>query len=68
MSKYSITLIESEEGFAVFCDDLPGCCSQGRTKAEALRNIRLAIREYKLAEEELLAGQGARIQRQLISV
>jgi predicted RNase H-like HicB family nuclease len=67
MSKYSITLIESDEGYAVFCDDLPGCCSQGRTKAEALRNIRLAIREYKAAEEELLGTQGVRIERQLIT-
>jgi len=27
--KYRVTLVESEEGWAVWCDDLTGCCSQG---------------------------------------
>ncbi len=43
---YHVTLIKSEEGFAVFCPALPGCCSQGDTEQEALQNIRDAIREY----------------------
>ena len=38
--KYTVTLVESDEGWAVWCDQLPGCCSQGATKAEALDNIR----------------------------
>ena len=29
--KYHVTLVESDEGFAVWCDDLPGCNSQGGT-------------------------------------
>ena len=41
-----MTLIKSEEGFAVFCPSLPGCCSQGATEEEALHNIQDAIREY----------------------
>ena len=41
--KYRVTLIESDEGWAVWCDDLPGCCSQGATRKEALANIREAI-------------------------
>jgi predicted RNase H-like HicB family nuclease len=44
--RYHVTLIKSEEGYAVFCPGLPGCCSQGDTEAEALQNIRIAIREY----------------------
>ncbi|MCC5851149.1 MAG: type II toxin-antitoxin system HicB family antitoxin [Verrucomicrobia bacterium] len=43
---YKITLVESEEGFAVWCNDLPGCVSQGETKEDAMENIRIAIREY----------------------
>ncbi|MDR2845136.1 MAG: type II toxin-antitoxin system HicB family antitoxin [Puniceicoccales bacterium] len=52
--KYHITLVESEEGWAVWCDDLPGCCSQGETREEALENIRLAVTEYLAAQEENL--------------
>ena len=44
--RYQVTLIKSEEGYAVFCPDLPGCCSQGETKEEALQNIEVAIKEY----------------------
>ena len=45
LMKYKVTLVESEEGVAVWCDDLPGCVSQGETKDEALANIRIAIQE-----------------------
>jgi predicted RNase H-like HicB family nuclease len=45
--KYRITLIEDEDGgWAVRCDDLPGCFSQGETREEAIENIRIAIREF----------------------
>lgn len=44
--KYTVTYVESEEGVAVWCDDLPGCVSQGATKQEASENIRIAIQEY----------------------
>jgi len=50
---YRITIVESEEGFAVWCDDLPGCVSQGETKEAALENIRIAIREYLDAVPEV---------------
>jgi len=49
--KYRVLLIESEEGFAVSCPALRGCHSQGQTRAEALENIRDAIREWLGAEE-----------------
>jgi predicted RNase H-like HicB family nuclease len=48
---YRVVLIESEEGFAASCPALRGCHSQGRTKEEALENIRDAIREWLAAEE-----------------
>jgi predicted RNase H-like HicB family nuclease len=51
---YHITLVESDEGWAVWCDDLPGCCSQGDSRDEALANIRDAIREYLAARNENL--------------
>ena len=43
---YPVALIKSEEGYAVFCPTLPGCCSQGDAEEEALENIRDAIRDY----------------------
>jgi predicted RNase H-like HicB family nuclease len=43
---YRVVLIESDEGFSASCPMLKGCHSQGNTKAEALENIRQAIREW----------------------
>lgn len=53
--KYAVTLVESDEGWAVWCDSLPGCCSQGATREEALKNIREAIAEYHAAKAGELA-------------
>ncbi len=47
---YRVVLVESEEGFSVSCPALRGCHSQGRTREEALENIRDAIREWLSAE------------------
>lgn len=45
--KFAITLEEDEDGFIVAsCPSLPGCHSQGRTREEAIANIREAIRGY----------------------
>ena len=52
VNSFRVTLIESEEGFAVSCPALQGCHSQGRTREEALANIREAIREWLAAEED----------------
>jgi predicted RNase H-like HicB family nuclease len=42
--KFLVTLTEGENGFIIAeCPSLPGCLSQGKTKEEALRNIREAI-------------------------
>ena len=43
---YEVRLFPSEEGVAVCCPALPGCWSQGADEAEALANIKDAIREY----------------------
>lgn len=44
MSKYVVTLVPGEDGFIVAeCPSLPGCVSQGKTKDEALKNIKEAI-------------------------
>ena len=44
--RYRIALHESEEGFSVAVPGLPGCWSQGSTEAEAIENIKDALREY----------------------
>ena len=45
--KFAVSLESDEDGFIVAgCPALPGCHSQGRTRQEALNNIREAIRGY----------------------
>jgi predicted RNase H-like HicB family nuclease len=66
--KYHVTLVESDEGFAVWCDDLPGCNSQGGTREEALQNIRAAITEYLAAQPEIEERFGVKVQRTEVSV
>jgi predicted RNase H-like HicB family nuclease len=58
---YRVVLQQSEEGYAVSCPGLPGCWSQGETEAEALENIRLAIRDYLAAVEELTQDEETRL-------
>jgi predicted RNase H-like HicB family nuclease len=50
--KYRVVLIKSDEGYAASCPSLRGCHSQGATKAEALDNIREAIREWLDSEKD----------------
>ena len=47
--RHKVALRKSEEGYSVSVPGLPGCWSQGTTKAEALENIEDAIREYLAA-------------------
>lgn len=56
IQKYLVALKESEEGFSVSCPGLPGCWSQGKTKEEALENIRCAIQEYLGAVADTMQG------------
>lgn len=45
--KFVVMLERDEDGFIVAsCPALPGCHSQGRTKEEAIANIKEAIRGY----------------------
>ena len=41
--KVVLTKDQEDGGYVVTCPALPGCVSQGETKAEALQNIRDAI-------------------------
>jgi len=42
--KLSVTLDRDEDGIWVAeCPSIPGCVSQGKTKPEALRNIKEAV-------------------------
>jgi predicted RNase H-like HicB family nuclease len=58
--KYKVKLEHSEEGVAASVPGLPGCWSQGKTEAEALENIRDAIREYLAVIAEQLIGADVR--------
>jgi predicted RNase H-like HicB family nuclease len=45
--RFRVTIEVDEDGmFVVQCPSLPGCISQGRTREEALENIRDAIKGY----------------------
>ena len=44
--KFWVTMYQDEDGvFVAECPAIPGCISQGRTEAEAERNIQEAIKE-----------------------
>ena len=58
--RYRISFHESDEGFSVSVPGLPGCWSQGATEAEAIENIKDAIREYLTAIEDQLRGERVR--------
>ncbi|MGB9302047.1 MAG: type II toxin-antitoxin system HicB family antitoxin [Anaerolineae bacterium] len=48
-----VVIYPGENGYRVAeCPSLPGCISQGRTKEEAVANIREAIQAYIEALEE----------------
>lgn len=47
MMKYRVTIEPDEDGiYVVEVPSLPGCISQGRTRAEAVDNIKDAIAAY----------------------
>ena len=52
--RYKMALHRSDEGYSISIPGLPGCWSEGRTEAEALVNIEVAIREYLSVVEDLL--------------
>ncbi|MFZ1077214.1 MAG: type II toxin-antitoxin system HicB family antitoxin [Nitrosotalea sp.] len=45
--KYRILIQQDEDGiFVAKCPSLPGCISQGKTREDALTNIKDAVRGY----------------------
>ena len=45
--RFRVLIEQDEDGaFVVECPNLPGCVSQGKTREEALTNIRDAIQGY----------------------
>ena len=52
-----VIVYPGEDGYWVAeCPSLPGCISQGKTKAEAKANIREAIEGYEAALEKIEAN------------
>lgn len=60
-----VVLEPSEEGgYTVYVPALPGCISEGRTKAEALKNIKEAIDLYlEPVEDDMAAHPDAEIEK-----
>jgi len=51
---HKVIIYPGEDGYWVAeCTTLPGCISQGKTKAKARANIREAIEGYEAALEEI---------------
>jgi predicted RNase H-like HicB family nuclease len=50
---------DMEQSMAALCPDLPGCCSQGDGREEALANIAVAIKDYLEVGEELRLRKGS---------
>jgi predicted RNase H-like HicB family nuclease len=65
-----VILYPGEDGFwVVECPSLPGCVSQGHSKAEAIENIREAIDLYvETLREDGLPVPDDRFDAQLIAV
>ncbi len=50
---FHVVLEKAEDGWIVAeCPSLPGCVSQGKTKAEALENVKEAITAWLWAEDQ----------------
>lgn len=58
--QYTVSLEQTEDGFAVSVPGLPSCHSQGLTEEEALGNIGEAIRDHLAVAAELAEASGAR--------
>jgi predicted RNase H-like HicB family nuclease len=54
--RYTVSIKKMDDGYSVWVPGLPGCVSQGDTEAEALSNIREAIREYLDVANELASS------------
>jgi predicted RNase H-like HicB family nuclease len=65
-----VMIYPGEDGYwVVECPSLPGCISQGKSKAEAIANIREAIDGYvKALEEDSLPVPEERFEALLVAV
>jgi predicted RNase H-like HicB family nuclease len=65
-----VIITQGQDGFGVAeCSSLPGCISQGKTKEEAVENIKEAIRGYIAAlEEDHLPIQEERFDTMVVAV
>lgn len=54
--QYKVYLQNTEEGYHIWCPELPGCVSQGETREEAIDNIKEAIAVYLEVKAELNQG------------
>jgi predicted RNase H-like HicB family nuclease len=69
--KFKVILEEDEDGwFVVTVPSLPGCISQGKTKEEALENIKEAIELHltSLAEEGIPLKPSKKISETTVAV
>lgn len=57
---YHAVLEKTDLGYSVHCPELRGCWSQGRTKDEALENIKDAIETYLAAMKDVLKKKEVR--------
>jgi len=56
-SKFTVILREEDEGYSVQVVELPGCISQGKTRKEAIANIKEAIAGYLEAFPDELTSE-----------
>ena len=65
-----VVLYPGEDGYWVAeCPSLPGCITQGKTREEAISNIREAIQGYiRALEEDRLEVPEERFQALLVAV
>ena len=50
--RYTVVLVPDRESISVCVPAMPGCVSQGRTRAEALANVSKAIEGWIITEAE----------------
>ncbi len=55
--EYAIALKKTDGGYSVWVPGLPGCWSQGKTREEAIENIKDAIALYIEVAKELAGSE-----------
>lgn len=69
MSRYLVVIERGERNYSAYVPDLPGCIATGRTRAEVVRRMRLAIEMHIGAlREDGLPVPEATIDGELVEV